>query len=134
MKSLLRHFFVSVVAIFLLSKLLPGISYSHEPLTLMEAALLLTGVNLFLRPVVNLVALPINFLTLGLFSFLINAFLLYLVTLIVPGFKVTEFDFLGVNFLSVSVSRFHVSVFFSFILVAAGLGLLRSFFLWLCSK
>lgn len=52
------------------------------------AALVLGLVNTFVRPIVALIALPITVLTLGLFALAINALMIYLVDLIVPGFVV----------------------------------------------
>ncbi len=52
------------------------------------AALVLGLVNTFVRPIVALIALPITVLTLGLFALVINALMIYLVDLIVPGFIV----------------------------------------------
>lgn len=48
-------------------------------------ALVLGVVNTFIRPIVKLLTLPINLLTLGLFSLVINTLMLYLVSWIVPG-------------------------------------------------
>jgi putative membrane protein len=48
-------------------------------------AVVLGLVNTFIRPIVKLFTLPINFITLGLFSLVINMFMLYLVSWIVPG-------------------------------------------------
>ncbi|RKZ00893.1 MAG: phage holin family protein [Candidatus Hydrothermota bacterium] len=55
------------------------------------AALLLAIVNAVLRPILQLIALPLTVLTLGLFAFVVNGFLLYLVSAIVPGFEITSF-------------------------------------------
>lgn len=55
------------------------------------AALALGLVNTFIRPIVALIALPITILTLGLFALAINALMIYLVDLIVPGFVVHGF-------------------------------------------
>lgn len=59
--------------------------------TAIIAAAVLTIVNLFVRPLVKLVTLPINLMTLGLFTFVINAAMFWLTTLFVPGFTVNGF-------------------------------------------
>ena len=53
-----------------------------------EAALVIGLVNAIIRPIVELIALPITCLTLGLFSLIINAAMFLLVSAIVPGFLV----------------------------------------------
>ena len=55
------------------------------------AAVVLGALNLFIRPIIFLLTLPITLLTLGLFSIVINAFLVMLASYIVPGFSVPGF-------------------------------------------
>jgi len=55
------------------------------------AVLVLAVVNAIIRPIVKLLALPITCLTLGLFSFVINAAMFWIVGQIVPGFHVRGF-------------------------------------------
>ncbi len=55
------------------------------------AALILGLVNIFIKPLLILITLPINFITLGLFSFVINALMIMLVASVVEGFSVDGF-------------------------------------------
>ncbi len=55
------------------------------------AALVLGVVNAILRPILVILTLPVTILTLGLFIFVINALLFWLVASIVPGFNVAGF-------------------------------------------
>lgn len=59
--------------------------------TAVGASLVLGLVNLVIRPIVRLLALPITLLTLGLFGWVINALMLWLVSAIVPGFVIHGF-------------------------------------------
>ncbi|MDZ4163818.1 MAG: phage holin family protein [Smithellaceae bacterium] len=61
------------------------------------AAAALGVINALLRPLILLLTLPINIMTLGLFTFVINAIMLSLVSVIIPGFEVIGFGsaFLG---------------------------------------
>jgi putative membrane protein len=81
---------VITVAILLSSMLIPGIRVDSLP-TAFIAAGFLGLINIFLRPVLIILTLPLNIITLGLFSFLINAFLLKLVAYFVSGFEITGF-------------------------------------------
>ena len=134
MKKLLRQYFIFTVSIFAVAEVVPGISYSSDWLILAEASFLLTLSHLILRPIVNIVALPFNILTLGLFSFVINALMLFLVSRLLPDFRVTEFYFPNVNLSIMRINSFYVSPIFSYILVAFIISVVRNFFLWLCSK
>ncbi|KKT89219.1 MAG: hypothetical protein UW87_C0007G0029, partial [Candidatus Moranbacteria bacterium GW2011_GWC2_45_10] len=81
---------VSAVVILLLSYLLPGITVASFVSALL-VALVWGLLNAFIKPVLLFLTLPINILTLGLFTFVINALLVMLVAAIVPGFKVENF-------------------------------------------
>jgi len=89
-KGLVIRWLILTVAILLAAYLIDGIHVSGFLAGLLAAAVL--GVlNVLLRPVLILLTLPINILTLGLFTFLINAFLLKMTSGVIPGFDVTGF-------------------------------------------
>ncbi len=90
MKSFMARWIVSALSIFFTAKMLASVSVSGIGATLF-AAVILGMVNLFLKPIVLLLTLPINFLTLGLFTLAINGFMLYITAAIVPGFEVRGF-------------------------------------------
>jgi putative membrane protein len=88
--SAILHWVLTALILLLVAKITPGV-YLAGFGTAMMAALILGLVNFFLRPLLSLLTLPINVLTLGLFSFVINALMFGLVAWIVPGFEVTSF-------------------------------------------
>lgn len=55
------------------------------------AAVVLGLVNTFIRPILQIIALPITLVTLGVFAFLINVVLLWAVAYVVPGFEIDGF-------------------------------------------
>lgn len=54
-------------------------------------AVVLGIINTFLKPIITILTLPINLLTLGIFSFIMNGLFILLVSRIVPGFEVAGF-------------------------------------------
>jgi putative membrane protein len=80
----------NIVALLAVVLLVPGIHVDRFQTALL-AALALGLVNAFLRPVLLAVTLPLNILSLGFFTLLVNGFLFFLVSRIVPGFVVTSF-------------------------------------------
>ena len=78
---------VSVIAA---TYVIPGVEV-RSFFTALWVALFLGIVNALVRPVLILVTLPINILTLGLFTFVINAFLILLASWVVDGFRVSGF-------------------------------------------
>lgn len=93
---------MTAVGLAVISHLGIGIAAQSAP-SVIWAALALGLVNVFIRPIVKILTLPINLLTLGLFGLIINAFMLWLVAIIVPGFIVSGFvpAFWGAIILSV---------------------------------
>ncbi|HRY32899.1 MAG TPA: phage holin family protein [Bacteroidales bacterium] len=88
--NFLIRLIVSSLAVIITSYLLPGV-HIDGPLTAIIVAAVLALLNIFLKPVVVLLTIPITFFTLGLFLLVINVFMIYLVTRLVPGFTVDGF-------------------------------------------
>lgn len=66
---------------------LPGVTIASFPAALL-AAVSVGLVNGFVKPVLSILSLPITFLTLGLFSFVVNGLCFWLASAFVPGFAV----------------------------------------------
>jgi len=90
MKGLIVRWLILTIAIIAASYLIDGIRVSGF-LSAFFAAALLGILNAVLRPVLLILTLPVNILTLGLFTFVINALLLKMVSGVVPGFEVVGF-------------------------------------------
>jgi putative membrane protein len=65
----------------------PGVQIATFPNALI-AALVIGLVNTFIRPILSVLTLPINFLTLGVFSLIVNGICFSLAAFLVPGFSV----------------------------------------------
>ncbi|MFZ1074925.1 MAG: phage holin family protein [Minisyncoccia bacterium] len=83
------HWLLASVAIGIAAYLVPGIHVTIVGALI--AAVVFGAINLFIRPIVLVLTLPINILTLGLFTLVVNALLVMLVALLVPGFFVSDF-------------------------------------------
>ena len=90
MKSFLMRWFITAIAVFVAANIVRGIEVPSVGV-LLVVALVLGIINAFLRPVIILITLPINILTLGLLTLFINGALFYLVAHIVKGFSVADF-------------------------------------------
>ena len=87
--KLFFHWFVATIAILVTAYLVPGVTVTLTGAII--AAVVLGILNLFIKPILFILTLPITILTLGLFSLVINALLVWLAGSIVPGFVVTGF-------------------------------------------
>ncbi|KKS65536.1 hypothetical protein A3A14_03430 [Candidatus Daviesbacteria bacterium RIFCSPLOWO2_01_FULL_43_38] len=88
--NLLISWLISALAVLAAAYLLPGIQVASFT-TALVTALVLGIINAVLKPLFLLLTLPINIITFGLFTLIINATLVMLTTYIVPGFIVDNF-------------------------------------------
>ena len=87
---LLLIWLINTVALFAIPQLLDSVQIDSFATALL-ASLVLGLVNTLLRPLLILLTLPVTFLTLGLFIFVLNGLMFWAVADIVPGFQVTSF-------------------------------------------
>ena len=82
---------LNVVALFVATWILSGVSYGDQWWTLFLAALVFTLVNGFVKPILAILSIPFIIVTLGIFYFLINVLMLFLTSWIVPDFDIDTF-------------------------------------------
>jgi putative membrane protein len=90
MRGIFLRWLILTVAILITSYLLDGI-YVRNFLSAFFAAAILGILNAFFRPILFILTLPINVLSLGLFTFVINAIMLMMASGVISGFKVYGF-------------------------------------------
>lgn len=88
--SIIINLIVSTIAVLATVYILPGVKISGFE-TAIILAIVLGIINTFIKPVLNLLTLPLTIITLGLFQLILNALLIILATFIVPGFVVDNF-------------------------------------------
>ncbi len=106
MELFLRWLLYTLALIFT-SWVVPGIEVSSF-LNAMFVVVIIALINTFIKPLLQIITLPINILTLGLFSLVINALLLMLAGYITPGFEVE--GFLSALFGSIVLSLFALGI------------------------
>ena len=102
MVSVITRWLIITMAILVASRVVPGIEVDTL-MTAIIAAAVLGLINVFIKPVLLILTLPLSILTLGVFTFILNALMLELVAYFVKGFKVQSFlaAFLGSLLISV---------------------------------
>lgn len=91
----------------------------------------LTLINLLLKPILSLLTLPLTLMTMGLFSWVINVVLIYVLTLFIAQIAITSYTFPGVSAQGFSLPKITFSPFQSTIVVALSISLIVSFLNWL---
>ncbi len=131
MKRILRHFVVSSVSIFLSSSIAKGLYFEKGLETILMTGLGLTLVSLIAKPVINMLLLPVNLLTFGLFRWVSAVAVLYIVTMTVPGFKIAGFDFGGYTSLWIDLPQIVLSGFLAVLAFSFLHSIISSFIYWL---
>ena len=131
MKGLIRHTVVNGVSLAILDQIIPGVTIIGGFVTYIIAGFVLSLLLLILKPILNIFSLPLNMLTLGLFSFFTNAIILYILTVFVTQINITSFTYNGFTFAGFVIPVMHFNTFWAFILTAAILSAIIAFFDWL---
>lgn len=90
MSYLIFRWVINAIGLMLVAYFVPGIGVASL-YTALIAALILGLVNALVRPLLFILTLPVTILTLGLFTFVINALMIWLVSTVVKGFVVEGF-------------------------------------------
>jgi putative membrane protein len=107
MRSLLLRLIINAIGLYAATRLVPGISYEGDWVTIVIVAFIFGLVNALVRPILTILTCPLVALTLGLFIFVINAIMLALTGWLAGqlgiAFKVADFTaaFLGALVISV---------------------------------
>ncbi len=102
LKEFIQRWIITTVAVLVAAHLVRNIHYDNWQ-ALLVATLVLGLLNAFIKPVLMVLSLPFLLLTLGLFTLVINAVLLYTVGQVIAGFHVDTFGAAILGALIVSV-------------------------------
>lgn len=131
MKRILRSVFINAASIWLISFVVAGVVLEKGFETLFVTAFALGLINLLVKPVINILLLPINLVTLGTFRWVINVAALYVVTVVVPDFKIVPFEFVGFSYQGIVIPAFSFNLILSFVVITFLISLVSSFLFWL---
>lgn len=131
MKGLLRGFLINLFTLWLTSKVVLGFKVEGGWQIYLLGAAVLTLILIFIKPLLKLLFLPINFLTLGLFSWITNVVILYLLTFFVPQIKVLPFEFPGVSYQGFTIPKIYFGALESFITISFIISFVSNFLTWL---
>ena len=98
MKRFFQRSFRTFLSLAALQWSFPGFEVGDKIYILILAALLLTAINILVRPFLKLIFLPLNLISFGLFGWVINVFSLLILTFLMDEVKFIAFQFLGLNY------------------------------------
>ena len=125
---------INMVSLAFIASVFPGLSYEGGLKTLFFAGASLTVINLCLQPIIKLLLLPINLLTLGMFRWLTDVLCLFTLTLFLPEVRIKSFTMEGLASGGFSVPTFHFSLLLSLITLSFLISCTTIFINWLIRK
>lgn len=134
MKTILRNTATYGLGLFFLGLIDEGLVIQGGVGTYMIGGFALCLLFMIVKPILNILSLPLNLITLGLFSFLTNTIILYLATVFVPQIRITAFTFSGASFSGFIIPSLSFNTFFAFVVSAGLLALIVGFISWLTKR
>jgi putative membrane protein len=132
MKTVLRVVLYQSFALFLTAQMLPGLRILGGWTTYVLGGILLSILSFALKPLLQLIAFPLNLLTFGLFNCVINAILLWVLTVLVAKIDVHIFSIPGVSFLGMTIPNIHIySIIPAYIVIAVVLSAVTWILTWI---
>jgi len=116
--GVLRSIIGALVAIAVTALIIPGISYQGDLRVLLAASLVYALFQMLVKPLLNLLTLPLNFLTFGLASVVVGVGLFWAISYFVPSFTLLPFDFPSITFAGVGIPALSVPRYATIILGA----------------
>lgn len=108
MKFVLKKYFLTVGTLFTLTQVIPAVVINNSWNGLFYAAFILSLLFYIIRPLLNLIMLPINLVTLNLSSWIVQIAIFYFWTVITNVVKISSWQFGGINFGAITLSPFNL--------------------------
>lgn len=98
MKNILKSFLINAVALYVLTMIVPAFKISGGLNSFLTAGVTLTVLNILVKPILNLLLLPINLLTLGFFRWASSVLIIWMLAKLTPGLSISNYSFTGFNY------------------------------------
>src|SRR3989344_4524536 len=129
MKKILRFFLINLASLWVTTEIISGLTYTGGIKSLIIGALAFMVINLILVPLLKILLLPLNLLTLGLFAWITNVLALYALTT-VSNFQLVPFTFAGVNYYGFEIPSYDLSPFLVAVVASFLIGVITHFLQW----
>lgn len=134
MKKILKFILIISFCLVTHNYFFNNLTFSQQLLTILKTAAILSIFELILKPIVKIILLPINILTLGTFRIIINTFGLYLATFLLGDLEVKILVIPEINFHTFHIGTFTLPGFFAFLGTSLSLSIIFHFYKFILSK
>ncbi len=112
--KIILHWLILSASVLVTTYIVSGITLSPVYITALVVGAFLTLFNMFIKPIINILTLPLNIVTLGLFSLVVNGLLFWFLGYVIKGFTVTTFSAAFVGAILVSLINWLLRKIFHF--------------------
>lgn len=134
MIKVVKKYFIVALCLHFLTLIVPAFRINGAWYDIFYSSFILTVLLIIIKPVLNLIMLPLNILTLNLSSWILNILIFYLWTYLVPNVSISPWKFQGAELGIISLSPMDFSYFVTLIIVSILFIILVQFANWLCRK
>jgi uncharacterized membrane protein YvlD (DUF360 family) len=134
MKGIVRAIVFNSLILFIMSQAFSGFQVNGGLQTLIAGGITLSIVTFFLRPILSVLAFPFNVITFGSFNIVINAIILFALTLFVRQISVHAFIWPGITFAGFIVPKIHFNLFFAFLFLSIVYSFMKGVLTWFVDK
>jgi len=128
MKKILKFTLLLTFSLITVNQIWNNLYFQNIPLTIIKVAFILSIFEIILKPVVKILLLPINLITLGLFRIVIDTLGLYLATFLLSDFQIKNINAPSTIFLGINIPKLDFNNFFAYLVTSLTIGLIFYFF------
>ena len=126
-KKLLGTILINIFSFYLASQIVPTFIFNQDLKNTVLLIAIFTIVHLLIKPLINIVLTPLNFLSLGLVSFIVDILIFYVLTNFVGNVSLSPWTMPRLDFLDMTISARDFGKLETLVIVASIVSLTRSF-------
>lgn len=134
MKSIVRSIAFNAFSLFILTQLFTGIHILGGLSALIFSAAVLSVLSVILKPILGIIAFPFNMITFGAFTIVINAVILYVLTLFVKQVTIHSFSWPGISIGGFVVPPLTFNIILAFLVIALIQSCIKISLIWLMQE
>lgn len=133
MRWVIRQLLFHFTALILTASIVPGFDIGSTYENIAIATVALSVINVFVKPIVKILFLPLNMITLNLFSIVINIAVVFGLTKVVPTVTISSWYFSGVSVSGFVIPEFEFTVIYTYVLVSVIITTIIAILNWVTS-
>ncbi len=129
-KKTIKIIVTEALSLYLITQVVEGVYFKGGVETFFWAVFALSMATYLVKPIINLLILPLNLITFGFFRWVSSVLALYLVTLTVKDFMIERFFFPGLSTYWIDIPQLNFQGFFAILAYSLSLSIITSFLRW----